>query len=198
MARDAPTSPIGLLGLSRCGVEPMNEQAVLLYGNLKIIPRRSAVYLGLVIAAAGGRGNFLQLSRAANGDIVSNGILSDARTDNLLQTDFNIRRAISVAEGKKLSLEANIINALNQRAGVNYVGGLLPTGLVSPTRASRFSGDPLVDWGKVMNGYNPIDAVNATGAFAGVQSKLRLANRYGLPQVFQTARNIRLAIKFSF
>ena len=146
-----------------------------------------------------GRGNFLQLSRAATGDIVVGSALNDTRTDNLLQTDFNIRHEISVSEGKKLSFEANVLNALNQRNGVNYYEFAIPTTqLISPTRASRFSGDPGVDWGKVMNGYNVQDALNATGAFAGVQTKSTYNNKYGLPQAWQAARNIRLAIKFTF
>ena len=71
--------------------------------------------------------------------------------------------------------------------------------LVSPTRASRFPGDPGFDWGKVMNGFNYIDAMNGTGAFAGgVQAKLTLANRYGMPQAFQNARTIRVAVRFTF
>jgi len=37
---------------------------------------------------------------------------------------------------------------------------MIPTNLVSPTRASRFPGDPGVDWGKVMSPYNYIDALN--------------------------------------
>jgi hypothetical protein len=72
--------------------------------------------------------------------------------------------------------------------------------LISPTRASRFSGDPGVDWGKVMGGYNYMDALNGTGAFGGSagQAPLTLANRYGLPQVYQGARNLRLSIRFTF
>ena len=49
-----------------------------------------------------------------------------------------------------------------------------------------------------MNGYNYMDALNGTGSFAGVQSKLTLASRYGQPVVFQTARSIRLAVRFTF
>jgi hypothetical protein len=49
-----------------------------------------------------------------------------------------------------------------------------------------------------MNGYNYMDALNATGAFTGVQSKLTLANRYGMPNLWQSARNIRLAVRFTF
>ena len=63
---------------------------------------------------------------------------------------------------------------------------------------ARFAGDPAVDWAKAMGGYNYVDALNGKGAFAGVQSPLTLASRYGLPQVFQGARNIRLAVRFTF
>ena len=49
-----------------------------------------------------------------------------------------------------------------------------------------------------MNGFNYMDALNGTGAFAGVQTKLTLASRYGMPQGFQNARNIRLALRFIF
>ncbi len=149
---------------------------------------------------AEGRGNFVKLSRAANGDIVSGGVVHDARSDNYFQTDLTVRHEIHVKESMRLIFEVNALNALNQRAAVGYnelVMGISAQ-LITPTRASRFSGDPQVDWGKVMNGYNYIDALNAKGAFAGVQSPITLANRYGLPQVFQLARNLRLSARFTF
>ncbi len=50
-----------------------------------------------------------------------------------------------------------------------------------------------------------VDALNATGAFAGnlstgtkIQTPLTLANRYGMPQGWQGARNIRLTLRFAF
>ena len=49
-----------------------------------------------------------------------------------------------------------------------------------------------------MNGYNYVDALNGTGAFAGVQSPLTLASRYGLPQLFQPARTMHLQVRFIF
>ncbi len=89
---------------------------------------------------------------------------------------------------------------LNQHAAVAFnqivIGGA--SQLISPTRAVRFQGDPGVDWGKVMNGYIYIDALNGKGAFAGVQSPVTLASRYGLPQLYQQARNIRLSVRFTF
>ncbi|MCU1259564.1 MAG: TonB-dependent receptor, plug [Bryobacterales bacterium] len=147
---------------------------------------------------AEGRGNFVKLSRAADGTIVKDGVVQNARTDNYIQTDFSLRHEIRVGEGKRLSFEGNITNLFNQRAGVAYYQFAIPANLISPTRAPRFSGDPGIDWGKVMNGYNYVDALNGTGAFSGVQAPTTLASRYGLPQVFQGARNMRLAVRFVF
>jgi len=144
------------------------------------------------------RGNFVQLSRAPNGDIVKGDVVKDARTDPFINTDLSFHHIIPVHEGQRLDIEANFSNIFNQRASTVYYQFAIPTNLVSPTRASRFSGDPQVDWGKVMNGFNYIDALNGTGAFAGVQAKLTLASRYGMPMGFQNARNIRLALRFIF
>lgn len=147
---------------------------------------------------AEGRGNFVQFSRAANGDFVVDRIVHDARSDNYFQTDLSIRHEIPVSESKRISFEANIANLFNQHAAVAYTESALATNYISPSRAPRFPGDPGVDWGKIMHPYNYVDAVNAAGAFAGVQTPLTLASRYGLPTVFQIARNIRLALRFTF
>ncbi len=147
---------------------------------------------------AEGRGNFVNFSRAANGDIVKDSVDYGARTPPYIQSDATVRHEIPFKESMRLAFEMNVLNVFNQRAPVAYNEIVVPTGLISPTRASRFSGDPQVDWGKVMNGYNYIDALNGTGAFAGVQSKLTLASRYGLPQVYQLARNVRLQVRFTF
>lgn len=151
---------------------------------------------------AEGRGNFVKFHRdATTGDLVKDGVVNDARTPPFFQTDFNLRHEFSVSktrENMRLGFEANITNLFNNHSAVGYYEFVIPTGLISPTRPSRFSGDPQVDWGKVMNGYNYVDAVNATGAFAGVQAKRTLASRYGMPQIFQGARNMRLAVKFTF
>jgi hypothetical protein len=155
---------------------------------------------------AEGRGNWVRLSRNPDGSIASNGVVNDARTDPLIQTDFNLRHEIVIKESMRMAFEATFINVFNQRAVESVYEFAIPTNLISPARASRFSGDPQVDWGKVMNGYNYMDALNATGAFAGnapgtstaIQSKLTLASRYGMPNLFQTARNLRLAVRFTF
>jgi len=157
---------------------------------------------------AEGRGNFVQLTRAANGDIVRGDVVKDARTDPLVQTDLNLRHEIPFQEKYRLSFEANLTNLFNQRATAAVYEFGIPTNTIAPRRASRFPGDPAYDWGKVMNGYNYIDALNGTGAFAGtvnnvakgtvIQPPTTLASRYGMPSLFQQARTIRLQVRFTF
>jgi hypothetical protein len=156
-----------------------------------------------------GRGNFTKFHRDASGNIVRDGVVNDARTDPYFQTDLSLVHTIKVSkthENYALKFEANAFNLLNQRAAVGYYEFAIPTNLISPNRVKRFTGDPGVDWNKVMTGYNFVDALNGTGAFGGtvpgsstvVQAPLTLASRYGKPQIFQNARQFRLAVRFIF
>jgi hypothetical protein len=151
---------------------------------------------------AEGRGNFADIQRGANGDFVKAGVENGKRTPAYLQTDLSIRHEIRVSnehENYRLVIEGNGYNMLNQHSATSFYQYLIAgTNVISPTRASRFSGDPRVDWSKLLNGYNYIDALNGTGAFAGVQSPLTVNNRYGQPQTFQIARQFRFAVRFVF
>jgi hypothetical protein len=147
---------------------------------------------------AEGRGNFVQFHRAPNGDLVKDGVIHDARTDAFLQTDFTLRQSFHVSkdhENRLLTFEGDIFNLFNQHSvlavqEIPFAAG----GLLTPSRASRFTGDPQIDWAKTMTGYDYVAMANG----ANGSPKLILANRYGLPTVFQTARNMRLAVKFTF
>jgi hypothetical protein len=143
---------------------------------------------------AEGRGNWVRLGRDSAGNIVSNGIIHNARTEPYFQTDFSIQHSIAVnknRENQRLSFEANIGNLFNQRAVVAvYENTFQGSGLISTSRAARFPGDPGVDWNSLMRGFDYIQASNA--------QKLILFNRYGQPNVFQAARSVRLAVRFVF
>ncbi|MCU1284034.1 MAG: TonB-dependent receptor, plug [Acidobacteriales bacterium] len=151
-----------------------------------------------------GRGVFANVHRdASTGNVVLDSLDTNARTDAYMQTDFNLTHEIPVSkthEGMRLKFEANITNLFNNRSAVAYnqIIGAGATPIITPGRASRFSGDPAIDFGKVMNGFNFVDAFNGTGAFTGLQKPLTLANRYGMAQVFQGARQMRLAFRFIF
>jgi outer membrane receptor protein involved in Fe transport len=145
------------------------------------------------------------------------------QTDFQVTHTFNLSKS---HENYKLALEGFVSNLLNQHSALavsENVNGSINGQLISPVRggADRFSGDPHVDWNLVMTPYNYVDALNGAGAFGAtvqvpcskpgvgtcasngfaptvVQAPMTLANRYGLPNVFQTARQLRLAIRFIF
>lgn len=153
---------------------------------------------------AEGRGNFVSFTRAANGDFVKGNVKTGARTDPFYQTDITVNHDIHVKEGQTLGLELNVTNLFNHRSPTAHYQFAIPTNLINPARAARFSGDLEVDFGKVMNGYNYVDALNGTGAFAGnvagtrIQTPLTVASRYGLPDVFQNARQLRVVVRYTF
>lgn len=149
---------------------------------------------------AGGRGDFVQFTRAANGNFQSAGVVNNARTDPFIQTDLSVRHEIPMRghEGMRLMFEAQASNLFNQRAKTAFYQFAIPSNSLIPSRAPRFAGDPGYDYGKLMNSFNYLDALNGTGAFAGVQAPLTVASRYGLPQLFQPARTIRLQARFTF
>ncbi|PYS46319.1 MAG: hypothetical protein DMG13_30275, partial [Acidobacteria bacterium] len=99
---------------------------------------------------AEGRGNFAKLHRDPTGNIVKDGVVTGARSDPFLQTDLAVRHEIRVSkdnENYKIAIEGNAYNLFNQHGGTSYYSYVTPAnaGLISPTRPSRFSGDPRVD-----------------------------------------------------
>jgi len=185
-------------------------------GQKTVIGLSQAIYQGTPISSclpvvgsssacqwAEGRGNFAQLTRDASGNIVKTGVETNARADAYVQTDLSLRHEFKVSNNDvyKLVLEANAYNFFNQHAATSISESVViaaNTSLINPTRAPRFPGDPGTDFGKVMNGYDYVAALNGTGDFAGVQSPLTLASRYGLPQSYQIARQFRFALRFVF
>ena len=153
-----------------------------------------------------GRGNWTNFTRdAATGNFVNSGVVNNARTAPLFDTDLSLRHEFAPSkahEQMRMSFEAQAQNLFNHHAGVAFVEGPVAAsgGLISPTRPSRFSGDPQIDWNKVMTAYNYTDALNGAGAFGGAaaQAPQALASRYGWANTYQQARNLRLSLRFTF
>jgi hypothetical protein len=143
---------------------------------------------------AEGRGNLVNFHRdTTTGDFVVDGVERNSRTDFFTQTDLNLRHEIKVSksnENLRLGLELNIINLFNQRAVLAVNELAFASAFLIPSRAKRFVGDPGFDWNKLMTGYNYVNEVNA--------AKLTLSDTYAKPILFQGARNMRVAIKFTF
>jgi len=89
---------------------------------------------------AEGRGNMPRLVRNPDGSITQNGVVHDARTEPLFQTDLNLRHEFKLnkqRENLRLAFEATAQNLLNQHAAVGYYQFVIPTNLVTPTRLCR-------------------------------------------------------------
>ena len=139
-------------------------------GTPIILPAGSRHFFGLPV----GRGprQFREAGPATRmAASLSNGVVNNARTDPLIQTDFNLRHEIVMKESIRLAFEATFINLFNQRAVESvYQFMIPPTWSARPGRPASRATRRWIG-ARSMNGYNYIDALNGTGAFAGVQSK---------------------------
>jgi len=89
------------------------------------------------------RGSMASFHRDPTGAIVLDSVDSSARTAPYFQTDFNLTHEIPVSrthEAMRLKFEANISNLFNNRDATAFNENVIATGLINPTRASRFSG----------------------------------------------------------
>ena len=128
----------------------------------------------------------------------------DDRTPAYIQSDLSVHHEIRTGE-KTCTWISNSTPSQRTEPACGYTSvneiAVAGSGLISPTRAPRFSGDPGVDWNKIMTAYNYVDALNGTGAFAGVQSKVDAHHAHRATaclQLYQQPRTIRLSIRFTF
>jgi hypothetical protein len=145
---------------------------------------------------AEGRGNFVQFHRdAATGNLVKDSVINGDRTPAYLQTDFNLKQDFHVSkehENRVLSIEADAFNLFNQHAALVFNENPFTGNLIQDRVAKNpaIPADPGIGWKTLLTGYDYTAQANA--------DKVTLANRYGLPQVFQAARTFRLAARFTF
>lgn len=137
------------------------------------------------------QGNWVNLSRDTAGNFISNGISHGRRTPAYLQTDLNIGHYVSVSkdhENRKIGAEMNILNALNQHAVTAFYE--TPVGNGNSAVAPKAANATTFDYYTLMTNFDYIGETNKENLF--------LANRYGLPQQFQLARQIRIKVAYIF
>ena len=135
-----------------------------------------------------GRGNFADVTRAANGDWTLNGTKS-RRTPAFSQTDLSFVQEFHVSKTNErlvTAFEANITNLFNQHSVTYIQQNLARTGSVSPK--------PL-NYAQLETGFNYITAANGG---LGATSKPILSSLYNLPYGWQDPRSMRFKIRFSF
>jgi hypothetical protein len=194
LATDRPHT-IGVFGFYRI---PWFHQETLLSFN-------QAIYSGVPVntcMAVGGtasscqflenRGNWVNFTRAANGDWQAGSIERDRRGDPFLQTNLSVAHEVKLGENEnyRLRFEADVFNLFNQRAAQIYNEAPQATSKINMRRLPAFAGDPGFDWNRMLGGWDYQTEPNA--------ERLTLSNRYGMPIAFQFARSMQLAIKFTF
>jgi hypothetical protein len=134
----------------------------------------------------------------ATGDFVLDGTKIDARTPIYPETDVNIGHSFRVSksnEALRLGIEWTVLNLFNHQAVLainpDPLAGSTTTTSIKP---KTFPKGP-VDFLTLMTGWDPIKGAN--GAY-NVPGKQVFANRYLQPYLFQNARTMRMAVRFTF
>jgi len=154
------------------------------------------------------RGKWVNISQNPTTGVLTFGNPETLRTPWYTQTDFNILQSYKISEQKVLSFSATFTNLLNQRAVVstnqqvdsnyfqNFIGpngvGCAAPGVSGP--CTLFNGPQF--YAAAESPYNYAALSNAAVSQGG--GPITLNSAYGKPYLFQTSRNIRLGVKFTF
>jgi hypothetical protein len=185
--------PVKWLGMTTdVGIYQYVYQGTPLSTYLSVSPGGAPVFVE-------GRGKTVQLTRdPATGNIIE-GAVSDARTPIFANTDFNLTHEFPVSktnERLRLRLEANIANIFNQHSPLVVQQNQIRTGTITPAKCSVVGGCPATNQSGSnyafleTKPYDYIGALNTGG--------VTLSSLYGLTSQFQTPRNMRFKIAFTF
>ena len=137
-----------------------------------------------------GRGQWVDVTQdPTTGDVTFSQARS-RRTPWYTQTDFNLSHAVKLrGERQQLMFTATILNLFNQHSVVsNWQGfnSIAASSMMAPF--AIFSG--AASYQLLEGGYDPVAQVNGTGFIKNSQ--------FGMPNLWQLSRNIRLGVSFTF
>jgi len=126
------------------------------------------------------------------------------RTPWFTQSDFNLVHSFKVNKNNErqiLSLQGTLTNLLNQRAPVSYwesfgsyyspnISGIFPNGQAISGGAAFYQA--------AETGYSPLSNLAGANAAAAGANGFVVSSDYGVPNIWQQSRKIRLQVKFSF
>ncbi len=139
-----------------------------------------------------GRGKWINATADPTTGFATLGSPYNRRTPWFTQTDFNASHAIKVNKNNEhqvLTFTGTFTNLLNQHAVVSYWEGFdsnYTASFLFPFQI--FQGASFYQ--QVENGYDPQAAATSAGLVKN--------SRYGLPNLWQLSRNIRVGVSFSF
>ena len=146
------------------------------------------------------RGKFVNVTQDPTSGLISVGNPYTNRTPWYTQTDFNFTQNYKLSEQKVLSFSATVSNLFNQRAVVSdnqqidsaYAQSFIAPGghTLGAGQAFYAAAERPYDFAALMN-TAPTNPVNGAGP-------LTVNSAYGTPFLYQTSRNLRLQVKFTF
>jgi hypothetical protein len=131
----------------------------------------------------------------------------DRRTPWFTQSDINLGHRIKVGEGKSIAFEASAFNVFNQRAITAYYGGMNSVNFATPLIPGGVGlGAGAGVYQALETGYDPKAWINGAVLPAGcvppatctVVPPVIKNSWYGKPFLFQNARSIRFALRYTF
>lgn len=145
-----------------------------------------------------GQGGWVNFGYNTNtGDLTLTSIEHGRRTPVFSETGMNFSHYVHVSkehENRRLGGEINASNLLNQHTAVAY--NQTPLTAAAQIVSGATPANPIgTNFLAEMTGYNYTDVSN--GVTSGSARRI-LSNQYGLPNVFQPARQIRLKIMYQF
>ena len=155
------------------------------------------------------RGKWIDVSQNPTTGVITTSAPYTKRTPWFTQTDFNVKQSVKLGGDRELSIDGTFTNLLNQHSVVAYwenidsdYGG---SNYIAP--GGYIYSDGLPFYSAAMSKYNyttamNTGALNGTGAPAGTgatyNGPIVIDSQYGKPYFYQQARNVRLAVHFTF
>jgi len=145
-----------------------------------------------------GRGNWMPMNMDPTSGTITLGTPYARRTPWYIQSDFSAKHDVRISDLHTVSFEATALNVLNQHAVTSYYEGmdslnfgtaLDPTNKVVGGPASLYGG--ATTYQTLETGYP------ATSAAFNASTVIK-NSQYGLPNLWQAARTIRMAVRYTF
>jgi hypothetical protein len=137
-----------------------------------------------------GQGSFVPFTLDSSGNLVAGAIQRNRRTPAYTQTDANLTHYVHVSkehENRKFGGEVNFYNLLNQHAVTGYNEVPITAATAPPNTTANPTG---FDFQSLMTNFD----------YVGVMNYRRniLSSTYNLPNLFQSARQLRFKIAYTF
>ena len=162
-----------------------------------------------------GRSNFLPVSQDPTTGAITVGNPIQRRTPWFIQSDLQLTQGYKINESKSLSFSVTVPNALNQRSTVAYWSNIdsdyYPQFLAPPSAACGAAlavpqpsagctqaGNGYQFYSAAMSPYNYKAMFNSAGGVTGTSGAMTVNSLYGQPLYHQLARNLFMAVKFTF